>query len=214
MGRQGIEIRLFMLPTDHSCYVFAAVGCSKRRGSPAIAVGLGADLSAVSAAQKAIVEMAQNYDGLTRVLRFPSAEGRMHDLAGNTGRVASMEDHGVLYASPDAIAAFDFFLDHDVEESEWPRSPHQSSACKLRQLASEISALGSECCYVNMTPNELSQLGLACVRVIVSHFQPMHFGAFAARLGGRRLFDLPVRLGLAQAPRHVSELNSDPHPLG
>jgi ribosomal protein S12 methylthiotransferase accessory factor YcaO len=119
-----------------------------------------------------------------------------------------------LYASHEAAGAFDFLLDRHVESFSWRRPRQWSNARILRLLVREISALGSDVYYVNMTPVDLSQLGLACVRVIVPHFQPMHFGANGARLGGRRLFDLPTRLGLGKDPRHLSEISNIPHPLG
>jgi ribosomal protein S12 methylthiotransferase accessory factor len=211
MGRQGVEIQLFSLPTDHSCHIFAAVG--RRHGSalPAITVGLGADVTAERSAEKAILEMAQNYAGLAASLRRPSARRRMDELAEDPRRVASMEDHGLLYASHDAVGAFDFLIDRDVEDFSWQPPRRRSNTHILRQFVREISALGSDVYYVNMTPVELSQLGLSSVRVIVPHFQPMHFGANAARLGGRRLFDLPTRLGLGKDSRHISKI---PHPLG
>jgi ribosomal protein S12 methylthiotransferase accessory factor len=214
MGRQGIDIQLFMMAADHSCRVFMAIGRSEHGKIPAVACGLGADLRAESGALKAILEMAQNHYSLVQMLRRPFAVDRMHKLADDPGCVTSIEDHGLLYASPAAIAAFNFLFDRNSASFEWPRPSQQSNAEKLHQLVREISSSGSDVYYVNMTPQELSQLGLACVRVIVPHFQPIHFGAHGFRLGGRRLFDLPVRLGLAKAPRHINELNKDPHPLG
>lgn len=214
MGRQGVDIQLLLLPADHSCHIFAAVGRRNDGALPAIAVGLGADVTAARSAQKAILEMAQNFAGLIASLRRPSTRRRMHELAEDPRRVASMEDHGLLYASHEAVGAFDFLLDRHVESFSWRRPRQWSNARILRLLVREISALGSDVYYVNMTPVDLSQLGLACVRVIVPHFQPMHFGANGARLGGRRLFDLPTRLGLGKDPRHLSEISSIPHPLG
>jgi hypothetical protein len=49
--------------------------------------------------------------------------------------------------------------------------------------------------------------------VIVPGFQPIHFGWDEARLGGRRLYEVPHRLGLTAAPTSPQELNADPHPL-
>lgn len=214
IGRQGVDIQLLLLPADHSCHIFAAVGRRNDGALPAVTVGLGADVAAERSAQKAILEMAQNSAGLTTSLRRPSARRRMDELAEDPRRVASMEDHGLLYASHEAAGAFDFLIDRNVEDFTWQPARQRSNTHVLRQFVREISTLGSDVYYINMTPVDLSQLGLACVRVIVPHFQPMHFGANDARLGGRRLFDLPTRLGLGKGPRHVSEISNDPHPLG
>jgi ribosomal protein S12 methylthiotransferase accessory factor len=56
------------------------------------------------------------------------------------------------------------------------------------------------------------ELGLRTVRVIVPGFQPLHFG-HEPRLGGRRLYELPRRLGISEVPARPELLNTDPHPL-
>jgi ribosomal protein S12 methylthiotransferase accessory factor len=51
------------------------------------------------------------------------------------------------------------------------------------------------------------------VRVLATGLQPIHFGWGQERLGGRRLFELPFRLGFAPGPRGEADLNPCPHPL-
>jgi ribosomal protein S12 methylthiotransferase accessory factor len=47
----------------------------------------------------------------------------------------------------------------------------------------------------------------------VTGLQPIHFGWGEERLGGRRLFELPQKLGFAKETLSDMELNPYPHPL-
>jgi ribosomal protein S12 methylthiotransferase accessory factor len=59
----------------------------------------------------------------------------------------------------------------------------------------------------------MQKLGLHTVRVIIPGMQPIHFGHEHIRLGGKRLFEMPHRLGLKSRIATPSDLNVNPHPL-
>jgi ribosomal protein S12 methylthiotransferase accessory factor len=214
MRRRGIEVRLFHLPTDHCCHVIMAVGRNRKGELPAICVGLGADLDIAAAARKSVIEMAQCHAGMTLALRRRSNCERMSLLADDSRKVETMDDHALLYASPKTAPAFDFLFDMEAGRFDGKPTARRRAIDSLRRITASLAALGHECCYIELTPRELRPLGPASVRVVVPHFQPVHFGSQGARLGGARLFDLPLRLGLARAPTTIDALNRDPHPLG
>jgi ribosomal protein S12 methylthiotransferase accessory factor len=49
--------------------------------------------------------------------------------------------------------------------------------------------------------------------VIVPDLQPMDTNHRHPHLGGRRLYDVPWKLGLSAEPRNEHELNPQPHPF-
>jgi hypothetical protein len=59
----------------------------------------------------------------------------------------------------------------------------------------------------------MRQLRLHTVRVVIPEFQPIDFGWGQTRLGGKRMFELPHRLGLSARPTTVASVNDLPHPL-
>jgi ribosomal protein S12 methylthiotransferase accessory factor len=67
--------------------------------------------------------------------------------------------------------------------------------------------------YVDLTTPDVKDYGLHVVRVLATGLQPIHFGFGEERLGGRRLFEVPQRMGYTAEPRDVSDLNPCPHPL-
>jgi ribosomal protein S12 methylthiotransferase accessory factor len=61
--------------------------------------------------------------------------------------------------------------------------------------------------------SDIAGHGFHVVRTLITGLQPIHFGYGEERLGGRRLFELPQKLGFADRARAVTDLNMCPHPL-
>lgn len=214
--RRGVTLELYRLPTDHPCSVFMGLGVSQggvAGAEPAVVVGLGADLDPVRAGRSALLEIAQVRPALRRRLRRPETRERLDELLVDPGEVATLEDHDLLYASPDHLGAFDFLRESSVESTEWTALEPKTPAAKLECLLSYFADNHQDVLYVDLTPPDMARLGLHTARVIVPGFQPMHFGRSERRLGGTRLYELPRKLGLAPAPTTPESLNDLPHPL-
>jgi ribosomal protein S12 methylthiotransferase accessory factor len=67
--------------------------------------------------------------------------------------------------------------------------------------------------YVDLTTPDIRDYGLSVVRAVATGLQPIHFGWGEERLGGRRLFELPQKLGFTKGTLSEKELNPYPHPL-
>jgi len=122
-------------------------------------------------------------------------------------------DHSLLYASMRMRPALEFLLCQSETEVPWilPERP-RSQAAAFRALFDGLARAGSNLVVVDLTPPEMAQLNLFTVRAILTDHQPLDFGKGERRLGGRRLFDLPPRLGLPAA-RDAAGLNPSPHPM-
>lgn len=211
--RRGVEIHLFRLPADHPASVHLALGTEADGGDgPAAVVGLGADPDPARSARAAVLEVGQGRPSLRRHLRLAATQERIEELVDDPSRVARLEDHDLLYADRRSLGAFDFLLRRPAVPGEWKRQLGDA-ADELRRLVEHFRASGDEVLYCDLTPPDMRALGLYTARVIVPGFQPIHFGRRERRLGGTRLFELPVRLGLANGTAAPGELNPDPHPL-
>jgi ribosomal protein S12 methylthiotransferase accessory factor len=136
----------------------------------------------------------------------------MRALVRGTQRVETLDDHDLLYASHEAIGAFDFLLQQPAEAMDWePASA--PSADELDRLLSWLATEKLDLLYINLTPPDMERLHLHTVRAILPSFQPMHFGWNEARLGGDRLPAMPHRLGLSPVGLEPGQLNPAPHPL-
>jgi ribosomal protein S12 methylthiotransferase accessory factor len=83
----------------------------------------------------------------------------------------------------------------------------------LSALVEGACAAGARVAYVDLTAPEIAPLGPRVVRCFVTGFQPIHFGHGEGRLGGRRLYEAPVRWGLHRHALAEPDLNPCPHPL-
>lgn len=208
--RRGVQIGLFRMYSDVDLVsVFVAVGHEPER-MPAAVFGLGADFDPATAAAKAVAEVAQIRPALRRRLRQPETQARVGELLEDPTRVSSLDDHHLLYAHPDSLKHLQFLLSGPVYSKQWPSS---KPARTLRDLVDNLRALGHELIYYDVSTPDLEKLGLRAARAIIPQFQPIDFGWAERRLGGRRLYELPVALGLRSRPSTMETLNRNPHPI-
>jgi ribosomal protein S12 methylthiotransferase accessory factor len=209
--RRGVRLALYLLPTDNPVAVVMGVAFQDGGfGGPAATVGLGADLDPAAAARKAVLEVGQVRPALRERVRGRD-RARVAELVADPGTVSTMEDHSLLYADPAMLGAFDFLAGTPAEWDELARPNADDGALDL--LLDHFAAVGQEVVYVNLTAPELEPLGLYAVRAVLPGFQPIWFGWQERRLAGRRLYELPQRLGLRDAPADPADLNPLPHPL-
>ncbi|HMY98389.1 MAG TPA: TOMM precursor leader peptide-binding protein [Burkholderiaceae bacterium] len=211
--RRGVDIRLYLLPTDHEMSVFAAVAVEQGPDGPALVFGLGAGWDPVEASRKAVLEVGQVRPALRRRMRRPDAQKRLQVLLSDPREVATIDDHDLLYASPKAMEKAAFWLDVAEEPFTFRRRSTLPASTLLGHLVDWLRSHGSDLLYVNLTPPDMERLGLYTARAILPKFQPIDFGWKERRLGGDRLYQLPATLGFRSRPVRWEELNHDPHPL-
>jgi ribosomal protein S12 methylthiotransferase accessory factor len=208
--RRGVELALFELPTDHPITVFLAVAFQRGGyGGPYATVGMGANLDATAAARAAAMEVGQVRPAFRERCRTQDA-ARVAELRANPDAVKTLEDHALLYADASMAFAFEFL---DGERRQWQQPWHGGTSAALSTILDHFRGAGQDVLYVNLTPPDLEPLGLFTVRAILPGFQPIWFGHHERRLGGPRLYELPFRLGLRDAPATYESLNPLPHPI-
>lgn len=207
--RRGVRLLLIQLPTDHPVHVVMGLARQERGEGPAVVVGLGADLDLCEAARQAAIEVGQVRPGMRRRALSEDAE-RVAELADDPSKVATLDDHALLYCHPSLTPAFGFL---QGRPGTWPPPERIAPEPALKLLTKYFQSQGMEILYVNLTPPDMESLGIYTARAILPHFQPIWFGREERRLGGRRLFDLPVQLGLQETTRTAETLNALPHPL-
>ncbi|MFI6680772.1 TOMM precursor leader peptide-binding protein [Kribbella sp. NPDC050470] len=205
-ARRGVELTVHLLPTDTAATAVLAVAWSDR--APAAVVGAAAAMDPVVAARSAVLEVAQVRPLLRSRLRLPAVRARMVELAAAPAKVATIDDHDLLYADP-AAEGLGFL--RDSPRLPWPdASPGDDS---LGALVRSLAQVAPDVLAVDVTPPDVEAVGVRVVRGLVPGFVPIWFGANQARLGGSRLLEMPARIGLRPAPARLDELNLAPHPL-
>jgi ribosomal protein S12 methylthiotransferase accessory factor len=210
-ARRGLDLELYVLHTDMPVTVVLALGVDRDPGRrPSVVAGLAAHPDLATACRKAALEVGQVRPALRARLRDPRTASRLETLVAKPSAVSTLEDHDLLFADPSARPALGFLRDTAVSEPEETTRPAGSPADTLTGLAAAARAAGSTILYRDLTTPEVAGLGVHVARAVLPTFQPLHFGAGEARLGGDRLHDLPVRLGV---PAGLDGVNHYPHPL-
>ncbi len=215
--RRGVELNVVLVPTDHPATVAVAIGVDLDPGPdrPAAVVGLGADLDPAVAVRRAALEVGQVRPALRARMRDPANRRRLAELLADPGAVRDLEDHDLLFADRSKLEELDFWLGSPVVSPPVPHPPASDRvAADLSVLAGALAEAGSDVYYVNLTPPDLAALGVSVARALVADFQPIHFGAREARLGGERLGRFPALIGRPDYDQiGTGVLNLHPHPL-
>lgn len=207
--RRSIDLALIELPTDHPYRVVVGIALLREGEGPAAVVGLGADIDVATAARKAAMEVGQVRPSLRRRARLLDGD-RVAELAADPSLVTTMDDHALLYAHPSTVDEFDFLFG---ERRDWPERVARREDDVLEQLVAHFAAVHQDVLYANLTPPDMEALGVHAARAIVPGFQPISFGRHERRLGGSRLFRLPVELGVRDVALDPAGLNPMPHPM-
>ena len=131
----------------------------------------------------------------------------MAELVATPAKVASLGDHSLLYAG---LAAGGMRFLREAPRQPWPDAASTGPA-DLAVLIKSLAEVAGDVLAVDVTTPDVAALGVRVVRGLVPGFVPIWFGANQARLGGRRLLEMPGRIGLR--PARLDELNLDPHPM-
>jgi ribosomal protein S12 methylthiotransferase accessory factor len=183
---------------------------------PAACVGLSAHPKPEIGIFKSLLEIGQIRPQLKREMRKQGYAERLAHLM-NFENIKTIQDHELIYTSPKMVQAFDFLLhnNNSINFGEIPRvSQFDTDEQIITASLQRLKEIGADAISVDLTTPDISQFGLSVVRVIITGFQPIHFGYSETRLGGSRIFSLPKKLGYSNHVLNISDLNPFPHPLG
>src|SRR5262249_44466780 len=122
--------------------------------------------------------------------------------------VRTLEDHAAYVFRRDHVHEFDFLLRNHRPFRAADARDFSTGAVEAAPagLARAARAAGCRALAVDVTTPDLDDYPIRVVRALVTQVQPIHFGHANRRLGGRRLYELPVALGYADAPVTEFEL--------
>ncbi len=210
-NRRGVDVHALLLPADHPIPAVLAIGV-QREGEPAAAIGIACHPDPGVALEKALLELCQGRAGGVLNAGFrPAAEA----LAGHRD-VRDLPGHSAFFTFREHLDELRFLIGAP-EEIALESIPHVSQggvAADLAVCVEAMRAIGSEVAVVDVTTPDLDALPICAVRVVATELQPVHFGYGLERMGGRRIFEVPRKLGLSRAGLAEEGFNRCPHPLG
>ena len=211
LRRLSIQPHAVLLTLDIPIPVILVV-MTRSNGPPWTVVASAADLSPRHAVVLALEEACLALIGIGRAV----AAARGYQPADDYSDVTTMERHGLAHAVDPRLRSSVAFL---TEPSECMRLDDlHDAACgnpvaDLRTALEGIRPHVSDVVGIDVTTPDIDEVGFKVARVIVPELVPMDMDHRYLHRGGRRLYDVPRKLGLFAAPRDESELNPLPHPF-
>ena len=207
----GVDVRAFLLPTDLPASVVMAVSFDPDPRKPAQVIGMGFHLDPAVALVKAVFEMCQGRPAEARRFIDKPPQGRLARYED----VKTLDDHSAFASLPERRDEFAFLWANGATRPiQDVANPSRGDVdLDLDYCVRALRALDVRVAYADLTLPDVAPFGIHAVRVLATHLQPIHFGHDTARLGGRRLFEVPQRLGFADRLQREADLNPCPHPM-
>jgi ribosomal protein S12 methylthiotransferase accessory factor len=209
----GIPVRLraVCLGVDIEVPVVLVTVTGEPGRPPLTIAGFGADLSPTRALALALEEVALGFIGFRRAV---AATPEYRPEPGYSDLV-DLGQHALAHALDPALASsLDFLLEGGtVTLADLPDRAQPTAARSLRAVVDAVAAAGLDVVAVDLTTPDVDEAGFKVVRCVVPGLQPLDINHNERHLGGRRLYEVPHRLGLAPEPPGEDDLNPDPHPF-
>ncbi len=207
----GLDVSL----VDLSAFtgVCALLAVVRNRHSDVAPIGLGAAASEdpLRCAVKAISE-AVSTRGWAVIKQRDGTVVEPHSDWNETVKV--FDDHISLYTQQ-AMVAETRFLDSSVERvglGDLPRIDDATPATLREALVDRLTSAGVDLYAVDVTSPDICEGGGAVIRAFSPQLQPLDAGYRRRFLGGRRMRERPVELGLV-SPELAGKYTDMPHPF-
>lgn len=193
----GLHVSAVDLSAFWSVPCVLGVARSAISGDAPFGVGAGAATTIERAVEKAL-------DEAVRVRSWASAlrgQGRIP----SRDAIREFDQHIQYYADEERAGAADF-LDSNSERRD------VASVAPIKGIES-ITRRGVRAYTVDVTAPDVRSAGLYVVRVLAPELCALDVVHEFRFLGGRRLYEEPVRLGMRARPLDESDINPEPHPF-
>jgi ribosomal protein S12 methylthiotransferase accessory factor len=208
-ARRNLEYRLYQMITDLPIPAVLCLVVDHATDPPMICTGGAASPDPIEATLKALIEAAQTREWA----KFMGKQPKPTIVESDYSNITDFEKHVFLYAYGDMMEAVEFLFSTEAKTSisDLPNLAGSDEKSALERVVAEIARVGHEVLYVDLTTLDVEQCGYRVVKVFIPGMQPLEGDHTHRFLGGHRLYELPVKLGLL-ATSSIDTLNPYPHP--
>ena len=200
----GLHVRAIDLSAFWDVPCVLGVARSDAPGAAPLGVGAAAAATVERAVEKAV-------DEAVRVRTWAQAM-HLHGVP-PPDEIRDFDDHVRFYAEP-ANAARASFLDASPSTraaADVQPVPGESAGAQVEAICERLARRSASAYAVDVTSPDIREAGLAVVRVVAPELCALDVEHDARMLGGRRLYDEPLRLGWRRLTE--GDVNPDPHPF-
>ncbi|QUL98978.1 MAG: YcaO-like family protein [Candidatus Fermentithermobacillus carboniphilus] len=207
----GIDLCINLATTDLGIPVVITLALDDTGAGPASVIAARADFDLEYAVMRSLEETAQTRLWAKKLMRDkPDYEPK----PGFTD-IVSGEDHVRLFASPKMRKHLEFLTEAPfiTGSGSVPCPADEDVRGRIRRCVDMLSFHGYETIVVDITTPDIREAGFRVVRVLVPGLQPLDMNHNWRYLGGKRLYEAPVKMGFFEKPKSLEELNGIPHPF-
>lgn len=210
LKRYNLEPHILLLPTDFSVPVVFSLLIDRSGLGPALTVGASADYDVKAAILDALAESLSVRLGIKDIFKKETKLGKM-------GR----RERTIHWADPARLPKIGFLFQGKKiklptlnDQEFFIKSPDKKERRdyyqkQLKNIVGQFKSKNYELVLVDITTKEIESMGLHCVYVLSPELQPLHLDESLPYLGGKRLREVPLKLGYQPS----KELNREPHPF-
>lgn len=207
-----VTCEAFVLTLDIPVPVIAVMLQSTEGHVPHTVMGLGTCLNPNKALSLALEEALLTYIGMSRYARNnpdfqPDPDYR---------NVDKPTLHALAHAlRPELRTAMDFLMTWQDKIPIQSLTNHfqPDMSANVQFLTNQLKKYDLETVVLDLTTSDIDEAGFKVARAVVPGMQPLDLNHARQHLGGRRLYEVPHRLGLVGRPKTEDELNPYPHPF-
>jgi ribosomal protein S12 methylthiotransferase accessory factor len=207
--RTGDRVTLLNITLDAGIPTVMAVLQGATAERPALVFAAAASLDPVVAARKALEELVHTRRYSQQLWRY------MQPIVPDEEYSAVMEQTThLLFYSDAANAHLAEFVFASKARQEFDAIPDLSTGDPARDLGvfvERVRAAGHRPLLADLTSEDVRELGLCVVRALIPGYHPLCMGYPLRALGGRRLWEVPQRLGYAGITPETGDHRA-PHP--
>ncbi|WP_344682794.1 TOMM precursor leader peptide-binding protein [Saccharopolyspora taberi] len=204
MRQRGIEITAKNITTDLGIPTVLMSGRLETPERPVVLHSSRSGLDVHEALQGACEELELGFCQI-----FDLLETR--EVPEDGAALGHMWDFYLYYCRADRVPLLDWLREGPVQPVPPPGS--RSGGSDVDEIVSRLVAAGHQPIAVDITPVDVAECGVTVVRSIIPGLQPVVFSQKFRHLGGRRVFEAPVRMGARTHPLSEQELNLQPLPM-
>lgn len=210
-GGLPVTLRAVDISVDIGLPVVLVVVASTSGMPPLRLVAMGTDPDPARALALALEEACLSFWTVRRMIahsRTPPVTdvediNELHDRAEAYALLPGLQRALAFLEQP--AGSLDVADDGDAEEN--------GMSGRLRRVVDEVASRGLDVIAVDLTTPDIDDAGFKVVRAVIPGMQPLDIDHRYRHLGGRRLAEVPWRMGLAAAPVGEDAFNPDPHPF-
>jgi len=189
----GREISILNITMDTGIPSILSIQRSTQKVLPALTTSAAVALNPEEAVEKSLEELILTDTYMKKLITDTPFRASLEKYYESNDK----EDHMRYWCQHEFVHQADFLTasEKEINFSELPCFPSNSHEETLKILVNRINTTGYKVLVSNLTTEDIDSLGLSVVRVVIPGFQPLTMGYHHRVLGGKRLWEIPQKMG-------------------